>query len=161
MEPARAKADIIPYSAEYSGQVRSWIESEETYRDVCRGQEFPPPDDIIDSWQRSGMASHLLFSRSKPVAYGELWERPLEMAVEIAHLIVDPFKRTCGYGVKMLELLYQRAAHRENVAKVVLNLYGENEIALGCYLKAGFEIVGTSSYTVGLRMVRMVTRSDK
>jgi ribosomal protein S18 acetylase RimI-like enzyme len=155
-EPTRIKADIVPYSAEYSSLVRSWIESPETYKNVCRGQEFPPPEDIVDSWQRQGVSSFTLFSQRRPVAYGELWPRPLEMAVEIAHLLVDPYKRSQGYGSKMLELLYQRAAQRRGVAKVVLNLYGDDEVALGCYLKAGFELVGTSSYTVGLRMVRMV-----
>ncbi len=78
------------------------------------------------------------------------------MAVEIAHLIVGTYKRSEGYGAKMLDLLYRRAAHRPNVAKVILNLYGDSTVTLGCYLKAGFVIEGTSSYTVGLRMVRMV-----
>lgn len=155
-EPTRVKADIVPYTPEYAGLVRSWIDSNETYHDLCRGLDFPPPEDIIDSWQHSGVSSYLLFSQRKPVAYGELWKRPLEMAVEITHLIVEPVNRSRGYGTKMLELLYERAAQRSSVAKVILNLYGENEVALGCYLKAGFKLVGVSSHTVGLRMIRMV-----
>jgi ribosomal protein S18 acetylase RimI-like enzyme len=155
-EPTRVKADIVPYTAEYSKVVLSWIDSEETYRNLCRGTVFPPTDDLVDSWQREGISSYLLLAFGKPVAYGELWERPLELAVEIAHLIVAPFNRFQGYGTKMLELLYQRAAQRRNVAKVILNFFSGDEVALGCYLKAGFELVSTTNYVAGLRMERMV-----
>lgn len=155
-DPISAKADLIPYSEEYAQQVRSWIESEETYFFVCRGREFPPPEEIIDSWQRPDVTSFLLFADRRPVAYGELWSRPNERAVEIAHLLVDPHHRSQGYGVKMLQLLYQRAAERKNVVKVLINLYSDNEIALACYLKAGFEIIGTATHTMGLKMIRIV-----
>lgn len=155
-EPTSAKADLIPYSEEYSPLVRAWIESEETYFFVCRGREFPPPDDVVDSWQRADVSSYLLSAERHPVAYGELWSRPNERAVEIAHLLVDPYRRTNGYGTKMLHLLYERAAERKNVVKVVLNLYSENPIALGCYLKAGFELIGAATHTMGLKMVRVV-----
>ena len=155
-EPTRVKADIVPYSREYERDVLSWIECEETLNALTKGKEFPPQDDLIESWQRKGVQSYLLFSSGKPVAYAELWERPAEMAREIAHLLVAPSQRSRGYGVKMLQLLFERASQLPDVAKVVLNLYSEDEVALGCYLKAGFELAGASSYTMGLRMVRMV-----
>ncbi|MEA3297699.1 MAG: GNAT family N-acetyltransferase, partial [candidate division Zixibacteria bacterium] len=101
-DPIRIKADIIPYIPEYSALVRSWVDTDQTYRDVCRGQDFPPPEDLVDNWQRSGVSSYLLLSEQRPVAYCEIWKRPLEMACEIAHLIVDPTKRFHGYGTKML-----------------------------------------------------------
>ena len=101
-EPTRVKADIVPYTAEYSQVVRSWIDSEETYLHLCRSREFPPADDIVDSWQRQKVASYLLFSEGMPVAYGEIWDRRVERAVEIAHLIVDNTRRSRGYGTKML-----------------------------------------------------------
>ncbi len=155
-ESTRIKADIVPYTVEYSKVVLSWIDSEETYRNVCRGIQFPPPDDLVDAWQREDISSYLLFTSGKPVAYGELWGRPLEMAIEIAHLIVTPPQRYRGYGTKILELLYQRAAQRQNVTKVILNFFGSDEAALGCYLKAGFELESMSRYSAGLRMVRIV-----
>jgi len=155
-DPIRIKADIVPYTAEYSRVVRSWLESLETYRDVSRGTDFPPPEDVVDSWQRDGVSSFLLFAEGKSVAYGELWSRRLERAVEIVHLVVDPFKRSRGYGTKMLELLFNRAASRADVSKVLVNLYTDNEEALACYLKAGFELVGTSTHIEGLQMIKPV-----
>jgi len=155
-EYTRVKADLVPYQAEYSRVVLSWIDSEETYRKLCRSTGFPPPDDLIDSWQREGMSSYLLFSEGKPVAYGELWEKPMERAMEIVHLLVDSYQRSRGFGTKMLELLCQRAAQRPHVVKVILNLVDGDEVALGCYLKAGFELVGTMTTAAGLRMVRML-----
>ena len=150
------KADIVGYTSEYASVVRYWINSEETYYHLTRSKEYPPSDDIVDSWQRQDVSSYLLFSENKPVAYGELWRRSQEMAMEIVHLLVDPSKRLRGYGTKMLQLLYDRAAARPGVSQVIINLYTGSEEALGCYLKAGFEIVGTSPHTMGLRMIRIV-----
>lgn len=155
-DPARVKADIVPYTAEYSRVVRSWVDSEETYLNVSRGTGFPPPDDVVDSWQRDGVSSYLLFTEGKPVAYGELWIRKLERTVEIVHLIVDQYRRSRGYGTKMLELLFNRAASRPDVSTVLVNLSADASDALGCYLKAGFELAGTSAHVEGLRMMRLV-----
>jgi len=157
-EPTRAKADLVPYTPEYSAVTRSWIDTEETYTLVCRGINFPPPDDIVDSWQRQGVTSYMLFSERRPVAYGELWDRPTEQAVEIAHLLVDQFRRSRGFGTKMLELLFDRASVRPGVARVNVNLYHQSPEALGCYLKAGFELIGTAAHVEGLRMTRVVCR---
>ena len=156
-EPTRVKADLIPYTPDFSSVVRSWIESPETFANVCRGRtDFPPAEDIVDTWQRDGVTSYLLTVDRKPVAYGELWARPTELAVEITHLMVDPFKRSSGYGTHMLKLLFERASERNAVHKVIIFLTGENEEALGCYLKSGFELVGTTQAVAGLKMVRYV-----
>ena len=152
----QVKADLIPYTSEYAGIVRSWIESEETYQLVCRGINFPPPDDIVDSWQRKGVSAFLLISNSKPVAYGELWERRAEYAIELAHVIVDTYQRSQGYGTKLLQLLYNRAAQRPGTTKVLINLYNDNAEVLSCYLKAGFELASTATHIEGLKLMRMV-----
>ncbi|MBU8933291.1 MAG: GNAT family N-acetyltransferase [candidate division Zixibacteria bacterium] len=152
---SQVKADIVPYTTEYARDVRSWIECEETLYNLCRGKDFPPPPDVVESWQRKDVTPYLLFSESQPVAYAELWERRLEREIEITHLLVDPFRRERGFGTKMLNLLFDRAAQRPGVAKVVLHLLTDNAEALGCYLSAGFELVGTMPGLPGLRMVRM------
>jgi ribosomal protein S18 acetylase RimI-like enzyme len=157
-DPIRVRADLVPYTAEYSSLVRSWLDSPETYSRVCRGRaDFPPSEDIVDSWQRDGVTAFMLLADRKPVAYGELWERPTEMAVEITHLMVDPFRRSEGYGTRMLKLLCERASERPGVQKMILFLTGNNEEALGCYLKSGFELVGTTQAVMGLKMVRYVS----
>lgn len=153
---SKIKADLVPFSDEYEQDVRSWIDCEETYSFVCRGKDFPPPESLVLNWQREGIKSYLLFTERKPVAYGELWFKPGDMAVEIAHLIVNNFKRGEGYGVKMVNLLYNRGASRSDVAKVIANIYNENHSALSCFMKAGFEISGTTNYTEGLRLVKLI-----
>lgn len=152
-----AKADIVPFTKEYSATVRQWIDSPEVLHDVCRGKDFPPAQDIIDTWQRKEVSSYLLMASGKPVAYAELWNRANELAVEIAHLLVDPAKRGQGYGTRLAHLLFEQGAARPEVAKVIAYLYNENSAALGCLLKAEFELAGTTSYTQGLRIVRIVT----
>lgn len=158
---SKARADLVPYTPDYAGQVRSWIDCEETYDLVCRGVDFPPPDDVVDSWQRKGVRSYLLFSHSRPVAYGELWERKAEQAVEVAHLLVEPAKRGEGYGTRLLELIFDRGGSLSWVRKVLINLYHQSPEALGCYLKAGFDLIGTSTHIEGLRMMRKVDRTTK
>ena len=152
----KIKADIVPYASEYRAAVRSWIDSEETLVNLCQAGAFPPPDDVIDSWQREGVGAYLMFSEGKPVAYGEIWAGPIDLEVEIAHLLVEPTKRRRGTGTKMLELLYQRASQRPDVALVVLNVFSENRTALGCYLRAGFELLGASPEGDGLRLIKRV-----
>ena len=155
-ESTRAQADIVPYTAEYEQLVRGWIDSEETYRHVCQATDFPPPEDIVGNWQRVDVAAYILLTDRQPVAYGELWDRPVEMGAEIGHLLVDPYKRSRGYGSLMLQLLFERASGRPRVQKVMLHLFGGDEIVLGCYLKAGFELTGTTAAGSGLKMVRLV-----
>ena len=157
-KPTRVKADLVPYTQEYSGVVRSWIDTPEAYQLVCRGINFPPPDDVVDGWQRKGVNSYLLSSNNTPVAYGELWDRRIEQAVEIAHLIVDQYRRSTGYGTKLLQLLYERAAERPAVARVLINLYHHSPEVLGCCLKAGFELLGTATHVEGLKMMRLVRK---
>lgn len=151
----RLKADLVPYTEEYSSVVRSWLDSEETYYDVCKGTQFPPPEDVVYGWQRNNVVSMIMLSESKPIAYGELWARPAELAVELSHLLVDPVRRSEGFGTSLVEQLFQRAAQRPGVAKVLVNLYSDSEHALGCYLKSGFQLMGTTKHLPGLRMIRL------
>jgi ribosomal protein S18 acetylase RimI-like enzyme len=155
-EPSQIRADIVSFSGDYTRTVLSWLDSPEILYAVCRSKDFPPEEGLIATWHRKDVTPYLLFSENAPVAYGELWNRPMEIAMEIAHLLVDPHKRSQGYGVKMLQLLYDRAAARPTVTKVLLNLYNDDEVALGCYLKSGFQLVGTTPAGGGLRLIRMV-----
>ena len=150
------KADIIPYNSGHSSLVHSWIDDEKCYYNLCLGKGYPPPEDLVDSWQRNAVKSYLIVTGGEPVAYGELWDKPFEMAVEIAHLLVDPARRSLGYGTRMIELLFELASQRKALASVHLNLFVDSKEALNCYLSAGFELVGAANYTTGLKMIRMI-----
>jgi RimJ/RimL family protein N-acetyltransferase len=150
------KADLIPYTSMYSDLVRSWIDSEECHYSLCLGKGFPPPHDIVESWQKEGIKSYLMYFENKPVAYAEFWDKPFDLAVEIAHLLVEPARRSQGYGTRMLELMFDKATERNDIASVHLNLFVQNKAALNCYLKAGFELVGAANYATGLKMIRML-----
>ncbi|MGH8015825.1 MAG: GNAT family N-acetyltransferase [Candidatus Zixiibacteriota bacterium] len=150
------KADLVPFTLNQSDLVLSWIDNEKCYFDLCLGKGYPPPLDLVESWQKDGVKSYLLYAQSQPVGYAEFWERPFELAVEIAHLLVDPAKRFQGYGTRMVELLFENACERTDIASVHLNLFVQNKAALNCYLKAGFELVGAANYATGLKMIRML-----
>ncbi len=150
------KADIVPYNSGHSSLVHSWIDNETCHYNVCLGRGFPPPENLVESWQRDSVKSYLMMISGDPVAYGELWDKPFEMAVEIAHLLVDPAKRSRGYGARMLELIFEKASQRKDVASVQLNLFVQSKAALNCYLSAGFELIGAANYATGLKMIRMI-----
>ncbi len=150
------KADLVPFNSNFDDLVLSWIDSEKCYYDLCLGKGFPPPIDLVDSWQKEGVRSYLMYAQGQPVAYGEFWDRPFELAVEIAHLLVDPAKRFQGYGTRMIELMFEKSGERSDIASVHLNLFVQNKAALNCYLKAGFELVGAANYATGLKMIRML-----
>ena len=122
--------------------------------------QFPPPENVIESWQTDNVRSYVLMASGRIVAYAELHEKPQRMALEICHLLVDPARRGEGYGSAMLELLYRRAGQRKGVSQVLLTLLGPNRDILGCYTRAGFEIIGTTSHTPGLRMIRLVEETE-
>jgi len=153
-EPARVKADLVPFRPEDAEKVMSWIDSGETLQYLCGDDTWPPAEDLLASWQKADAASYLLLADRRPVAYAEIWDRPLEQAAEIGHLLVDPARRGRGYGTLMLRLLVERAAHHPRVRRVVLNFHHGDETVLGCYLKAGFELVGSGPDGEGLRMER-------
>jgi RimJ/RimL family protein N-acetyltransferase len=150
-ESTSAKADLIPFSHSFAQRVASWIDSAETYCNMT-GELTEPPEDVVESWQQVDVKAFLLMAHGQPLAYGEIWDRPVELAAEIGHLIVDPARRGRGYGTKMLQLLTQRAAQNARVRRVILNFHGGDETVLGCYLKAGFELVASGSGGEGLRM---------
>ncbi len=157
-DPKPPKADIIPYHKDYAKTVVSWVDTEQTYLRVCRGRNFPPADDLVDKWQRKGVSSYLLLYLGVALGYAELVSRPLEMAVEISHLIIAPKFRNRGLGSTFVDLLAERASERSEVARVMVNLYNENTELLELFLRSDFELIGASNYVVGLKLLRPVRR---
>ncbi|MBD3404113.1 GNAT family N-acetyltransferase [candidate division GN15 bacterium] len=159
-DSTRVKADIVKFTSEYARTVRGWIDSEETAASLGLTDEFPPPEDIVETWQSDDMTGWLLLSGNGPVAYAELWPKPAELAMEIRRLLVDPRRREQGFGCKMLTLLHEAAGRRPEVAKVAMQVAWDNRNALGCYLKAGFTVAGTTHDKPGLYLVRMIERNQ-
>jgi GNAT superfamily N-acetyltransferase len=154
-DDTKQKADIIPYTAEFSGIVRGWIDSARTARNLGILDGYPPDDSIPERWQKSGVHGFILITGGVPVAYADVVERPPLLAVEFMHVLVEPSVRNQGYGSLMLNLLYDRVAHRREIAKVIINLEGDNKAALGCYFRAGFELAAANQYVAGLTLVRL------
>ncbi|MCB2231791.1 GNAT family N-acetyltransferase [bacterium] len=158
-DQTRVKADIVRYTAEYARTVHSWIDSEETATNLEIDTDYPPLEEVIEGWQQENMVSYLLLSGSGPVAYAELWYRPAELAIQVRRLLVAPKYRENGFGCKMLLLLCEIAGRRKEVAKVYLTVNWDNRTALGCYLKAGFTVAGTTHDKPGLYLTRLVERT--
>lgn len=81
-------------------------------------------------------------------------------------VIVDADKRGAGYGQRVLKLALRYAFEITGAEKVQLNVFAENEIACGCYEKAGFAAKGVEEAVFAYRderwgRCRMEVRRDK
>lgn len=152
-------ADIIPYTDHHAALVRSWIDSERTWRHLGGRGPWPPSDDLISGRQLNDMKAFLLLAQREPVAYAELWPRRAQLALEVRFLLVAPKRRNQGMGSRMLGLLWEEAGQRRGVARVILRLDDGDRSVLGCYLRAGFQISSTSA-EAGLLLEKMITRAE-
>lgn len=84
----------------------------------------------------------VLESESDPVGYGEVWIDDEERDTELAHLVVAPEHRGKGLGVDLVKLLFTEATHA-GYPFVYMRVSPENERALACYRRAGFEVMAT------------------
>ncbi len=153
---SRVQTYLAPYEPPYASVVRGWLDSLATVTAVCRSETWPVEEDIVDSWQRDNVTGWLLFDDRQARAYGELWPRPKESAIEIAHLLVDPALRRRGLGRELLRRLSARAEEDPSVDRVLINIYTDNEAALGLAMASGFELMGTNKYVEGLQLVKLL-----
>jgi ribosomal protein S18 acetylase RimI-like enzyme len=83
--------------------------------------------DVVDGWsRRPDVEAFVLCEDRHVIAY-----------VELAHLIVDPERRGEGLGGELIAGLVAQA--RRHYPLVALRVHSSNEIAIRCYLRAGFE----------------------
>ena len=88
-------------------------------------------------WGR--MASFGLFDlQNSLVAFGQLYDR--EERIHLARLVVDPERRGCGLGRRLIEMLMVAGKELYPRSEYSLFVYRANEPAYRCYRALGFEI---------------------
>lgn len=149
--PAESLA-LIDYSAHHAAMVRGWIDTADTLTALGESQPFPPSETLPDDWQSEGIISRLLLTEHGIVAYAELRHMPTLMALEVHRLLVSPVFRGRGYGAAMLRKLVGQAGEQAGIATVRATVPISDPAAAGCFLKAGFQMVGTLPQGEGIML---------
>lgn len=80
--------------------------------------------------------SYCLLDKTEPVAFGQLLQKG-EYHYHLARIIVAPVSRGRGYGYKICKHLIKRA-HACDSRRLTLNVYRDNQRAIGLYRHLGF-----------------------
>ncbi|MEU6315063.1 GNAT family N-acetyltransferase [Streptomyces sp. NPDC047014] len=130
-----------PALAAHASAVAGWPGSAREVALWCGLPEFPVSPETVTGWHREDdVRPYLLLDGGEPVGYGELWLDAEEDEVELARLIVAPGRRGRGIGRTLVGGLLARALETGH-AEVFLRVHPDNEVALRCYLGAGFAAV--------------------
>lgn len=130
--------DLLPYAPVHAASVAGWPTSSPEVVMWCGRHEFPLPEETIAGWpQGEDVQAHVLVEGEKLLGYGELWFDAEEDEVELARLIVDPDVRGKGLGRELVRGLLARAVEA-GFDDVFMRLHPDNDMALRCYLGAGF-----------------------
>lgn len=105
---------------------------------------WPLTSEDVQRWHADpDVHPYILSQGSTLLGYGELWVDPVEQEVELARLIVAPTHRGQGVGVCLVRLLLKEARHFD-YPYAFLRVNPDNQVAIACYLRAGFERVSPS-----------------
>jgi RimJ/RimL family protein N-acetyltransferase len=101
-----------------------------------------PAAEVRGWWEDPEMVPWVMLDADNAmVGYGEIWLDPAEDEVEVARLIIDPQLRGRGLGKRMTQLLTAKALET-GLATTMLRVMPDNDIAINCYLRCGFELLG-------------------
>jgi len=127
---------LIPFDPSSAPTVAGWASSADEASAWCARAEYPFPADVVAAWhEQPDVTAYLLVDEDdRPVAYGEVWSDDEEDEAELARLIVDPSRRSEGFGQRLVGELVRRAGYDDIFMRVVPT----NHRALACYRRAGF-----------------------
>jgi ribosomal protein S18 acetylase RimI-like enzyme len=101
-----------------------------------------PADEVLRWWEDPEVVPWVMLDADgEMVGYGEIWLDPAEDEVELARLIVAPELRGHGLGKQLTRLLTAKAAETQ-LATTMLRVTPDNDVAINCYLRCGFERLG-------------------
>ena len=141
---------IRPYKESDANSIISWIKNERIFRfwSADRFISYPiTPDDLIQQYED---AKDLVFYHF--TAYDEQGiaghfnirfpdENDID-TVRLGFVILDDSRRGQGLGKEMIMLALRYSFEIMKAKKVTIGVFAENEAALNCYLRAGFNDTG-------------------
>ena len=150
--------NLVPASTRDLETVVTWV----TTMDECKqwaGARVTYPIEM-EVFQKEIKYSHknsfVLHDRKIVVAFGQLLEID-STKCHMARVIVLPTGQGMGYGKKICNNLVERAIQL-NCKEVSLNVFKENQNALGLYGRLGFNTISEDAASGTLKMVKSLTK---
>jgi len=138
-------ARLCRFDPMHAPVVASWIRSDAELRWVAPGTPPPLTDEKVAGWSQNPDSRYVIQAsgQATPSGYGELEFMPGRTDQKwIGHLVVDPRFRGTGLGLTLVRRLVGRAFADPAIGQVLLVVSPDNDRAIRCYRRAGFEAVG-------------------
>lgn len=130
---------LQPFSTNDAATTVTWPQSSTEARWWAGPQtSWPIAPDVFQRWHADpDVHAFILSDGTTPIGYGELWIDAIEQETELARLMVAPAYRKQGIGVALVQLLLGEAA-KTGYPRTFMRVFPDNQIAINCYLRAGF-----------------------
>lgn len=170
MQPAEIQhARLLLFDPALAPLIASWVMTgDEAYR-LAPNSVPPITPAVVRAWgaQPGRHARLLVDANGTPVGYGELNLLNSERREYwLGHLVIDPARRRCGFGLTLTRGLLERAFLRLGATRVALVVFTDNPAAIQCYRACGmveeqFELQFFGSYDRHEKLLRMaITRQQ-
>ncbi len=138
-------ARLCRFDPIHASAVALWVRSDVELRWIAPGTPPPLTDEKVAGWSRNPDSRYVIqdSGQATPSGYGELEFMPGRTdQMWIGHLVVDPRFRGTGLGSALVRRLVGRAFSDPAIGQVLLVVSPDNDRAIRCYRRAGFEAVG-------------------
>ena len=156
---------LAPFEACFAQTVARWVSDPEQLRLLAPSSTFPLSPARVCRWVKPGGYAYLLVkvetadgkclappAGANPLGYGELNPMRSDPAhLWIGHVLIDPRRRGCGYGLRLTSLLVEEAFLRRGAGRISLVVFPENVAAIRCYDKTGFSFIREERHRFGDR----------
>lgn len=145
------------FEPRFARTVASWVQDADELFNLTPTTPPPLTASKVIGWSRAPGWAFLLHKRGAdgPSGYGEL--HPMRRNEEhwwIGHVIVDPAERGRGAGCALVQKLADTGFSALAAERISLIVFPDNEAAVRCYRRAGFEPRGQEYHHFGPRRRR-------
>ena len=140
------------FEPRFARTVASWVQDADELFNLTPTTPPPLTASKVIAWSRAPGWAFLLHTRGAdtPTGYGEL--NPIRSNDEhlwIGHVVVDPAERGRGTGTALVQKLAETGFSTLAAERISLIVFPDNEAAVRCYVRAGFEPRGQEYHQFG------------
>lgn len=150
--PALSSLRLQPFQPSLAGTIASWVRDEQEAYWLAPRTKPPITAESVLAWRKPGREPLMLADPRKRriLAYGELNVLSrIRRQMWLGHLIVAPRCRGKGVGLRLTELLLERAHAFHGAESACLVVFPENTAACRCYRAAGMLEIGQEVHEMG------------
>lgn len=143
---------LVRFDPQFAPRVAAWVSSPGELFHLTPTTPPPLTAEKVLAWCRPTDHPFMLMPRGSdcPCGYAEL--NPMRWHPDqfwIGHVILDPATRGQGVGTQFMELLADMGFETLGAQRLLLIVFPDNEPAIACYRRTGFELCGQEHHRFG------------